>query len=75
MEDDMGSSAKFWDKIAKRYSKQPISNEAALPKKNQHYSRLSPTQKSAYTFKWANFTYHSCIINNFIKKYEQNVRI
>ncbi len=29
----MGQSTKFWDKIAKRYSKQPIADEAAYQKK------------------------------------------
>ncbi len=29
----MGQSAKFWDRIAKRYSKSPISDEAAYQKK------------------------------------------
>lgn len=31
----MNSSAKFWDKIAQRYSKQPIADEAAYQKKLQ----------------------------------------
>lgn len=31
----MDRSAKFWDKIAVRYSKQPIANEAAYQKKQQ----------------------------------------
>ena len=31
----MDQSAKFWDKIAKRYSKQPITDEAAYQKKLQ----------------------------------------
>lgn len=31
----MGGSARFWDKIAERYSKQPIADEAAYQKKLQ----------------------------------------
>jgi ubiquinone/menaquinone biosynthesis C-methylase UbiE len=31
----MGHSARFWDRIAKRYSKQPIADEAAYQKKLQ----------------------------------------
>ncbi len=33
--DTMDKSAKFWDKIAERYSKQPIADEAAYQKKLQ----------------------------------------
>jgi ubiquinone/menaquinone biosynthesis C-methylase UbiE len=32
---NMGHSAKFWDRIAKRYSKQPIADEATYQKKLQ----------------------------------------
>ncbi len=31
----MGQSTKFWDKMAERYSKKPIADEAAYQKKLQ----------------------------------------
>jgi hypothetical protein len=39
----MDKSAKFWDRIAKRYAGKPIADEAAYQKKLTGHARVSST--------------------------------